>query len=299
MRLKNKVSIITGAAQGIGLATALKFAREGAVVIVCDMKPEAVDAAVTQCRALGAEVSGFAVDVTKREQVDTMVAAVREKHGRIDVLVNNAGITRDARLQKMTLEQFDAVIDVNLRAVFHCAQAVVETMVEQGAGVILNASSVVGLYGNFGQTNYAASKFGVIGFTKTWSRELGPKGVRVNAVAPGFIETPILSTIPDKVIEQMREKVPLRRLGLRRGDRQRLRLPRVGRGRLRQRRGHRGHRRHDGLSRGAPRPARRHAGCGKTARACQRAARAGAGIGDNAAPCLPSSKMPGSSSPAV
>nr|MBP6676517.1 SDR family oxidoreductase [Vitreoscilla sp.] len=128
-------------------------------------------------------------------------------------LVNNAGITRDARLQKMTLEQFDAVIDVNLRGVFHCAQAVADTMVAQGSGAILNASSVVGVYGNFGQTNYAATKFGVIGFTKTWSRELGPKGVRVNAVAPGFIETPILSTIPDKVLDQMRAEVPMRRLG--------------------------------------------------------------------------------------
>ncbi|WP_119152955.1 3-oxoacyl-ACP reductase FabG [Caldimonas tepidiphila] len=214
MRLKNKVSIVTGAAQGIGLATVLKFAREGAIVVVCDLKQDAVDAAVAQCRELGAEALGFALDVTQRAQVDAMVAAVREQYGRIDVLVNNAGITRDARLQKMTEEQFDAVIDVNLRAVFHCAQAVADTMCAQGSGVILNASSVVGIYGNFGQTNYAASKFGVIGFTKTWSRELGPKGVRVNAVAPGFIETPILSTIPDKVIEQMREKVPLRRLGL-------------------------------------------------------------------------------------
>ena len=213
MRLKDKVSIITGAAQGIGLATALKFAREGAVVIVCDMKPDAVDAAVAQCHALGAQAAGFAVNVTDRAAVEAMVAAVKAQFGRIDVLVNNAGITRDARLQKMTTEQFDAVIDVNLRAVFHCAQAVVDTMVEQGSGVILNASSVVGIYGNFGQTNYAASKFGVIGFTKTWSRELGPKGIRVNAVAPGFIETPILATIPDKVLDGMRAEVPLRRLG--------------------------------------------------------------------------------------
>jgi 3-oxoacyl-[acyl-carrier protein] reductase len=213
MRLKNKVSIITGAAQGIGLATALKFAREGAIVIVCDLRQDAVNDAVAQCQALGAVADGYAVNVTDRAAVDAMVAVVKARHGRIDVLVNNAGITKDARLQKMTIEQFDAVIDVNLRAVFHCAQAVADTMVEQGSGVILNASSVVGIYGNFGQTNYAASKFGVIGFTKTWSRELGPKGVRVNAVAPGFIETPILATIPDKVMEQMRHDVPLRRLG--------------------------------------------------------------------------------------
>ena len=182
-RLAGKVSIITGSGQGIGLATALKFAREGAVVVVCDVRQAQVDAAVAQCKALGAQALGLVVDVTQREMVDAMVQRVLKEFGRIDVLVNNAGITQDARLQKMTLEQFDKVIDVNLRGVFHCAQAVADTMVAQGNGVILNASSVVGVYGNFGQTNYAASKFGVIGFTKTWSRELGPKGVRVNAVA--------------------------------------------------------------------------------------------------------------------
>ncbi|MDC6170863.1 3-oxoacyl-ACP reductase FabG [Paucibacter sp. XJ19-41] len=213
MRLQNKIAIVTGAAQGIGLATALKFAREGATVIVCDLKPEGVAAAVAACEAGGGTAQGHTVDVTDRVSVDLMVASVLEEFGRIDVLVNNAGITKDARLQKMTLAQFDAVIDVNLRGVFHCAQAVADTMCAQGAGVILNASSVVGIYGNFGQTNYAAAKFGVIGFTKTWARELGPKGVRVNAVAPGFIETPILSTIPDKVIEQMQAHVPLKRLG--------------------------------------------------------------------------------------
>jgi len=212
-RLEQRVCLITGAAQGIGLATALRFAREGAVVVACDRRADAVAEAVAQCQALGATAEGHALDVTDRAAVDAVVAAVRTRHGRIDVLVNNAGITQDARLQKMTLEQFDRVIDVNLRGVFHCAQAVVDIMVEQGNGVILNASSVVGIYGNYGQTNYAASKFGVIGFTKTWSRELGPKGIRVNAVAPGFIATPILDTIPDKVIGDMASRVPLRRLG--------------------------------------------------------------------------------------
>ncbi|WP_027798099.1 3-oxoacyl-ACP reductase FabG [Paraburkholderia dilworthii] len=213
MRLKGKVAIVTGAAQGIGAATALKFAREGAVVAACDLNAEAVKSVVGACRELGAEAAGLAVDMANRQAVRDMVAKVLQQFGRVDVLVNNAGITRDARLQKMTQEQFDDVIDVNLRGVFHATQAVVDCMIEQQAGVILNASSVVGIYGNYGQTNYAASKFGVIGFTKTWSRELGPKGIRVNAVAPGFIDTPILATVPDEVIEKMRGQVPLRRLG--------------------------------------------------------------------------------------
>ena len=213
MRLKDKVAIVTGAGQGIGAATALKFAREGAVVVVCDLNAEAVAIVESACREAGAQANGYVLDVANREAVVAMIAAVIAQHGRIDVLVNNAGITRDARLQKMTLKQFDDVIDVNLRAVFNTTQAVADIMVEQGSGVVLNASSVVGIYGNYGQTNYAASKFGVIGFTRTWSRELGPKGVRVNAVAPGFVDTPILSTVPEEVLAKMRAQVPLGRLG--------------------------------------------------------------------------------------
>ncbi|MGE5339069.1 MAG: 3-oxoacyl-ACP reductase FabG [Gemmatimonadota bacterium] len=217
MRLKGKVSLITGGAQGIGFATAQKFLDEGSVVAICDLRREAVDAAVNQLKASESgrigRVEGFVVDVTQREQIDAMVDALKTRHGRIDVLVNNAGITMDSRLQKMTEEQFDKVIAVNLKGSYNCARAVVDTMVNQGFGVILNASSVVGIYGNFGQSNYAASKFGVIGFTKTWARELGPKGIRSNAVAPGFIATPILHTIPDKVMAQMTERVPMKRLG--------------------------------------------------------------------------------------
>ena len=211
-RLQGRVCIVTGAAQGIGLATARRFLEDGAIVALCDIRRESVDAAVEALRELGT-VEGFVVDVTRRDQIDAMVSAVHARHGAIDVLVNNAGITLDARLQKMNDEQFDRVIDVNLKGTFNCSRAVADIMVEQGSGVILNASSVVGIYGNFGQTNYAASKFGVIGFVKTWSRELGPKGVRCNAVAPGFIETPILRSIPEKVLHQMKERVPLRRLG--------------------------------------------------------------------------------------
>jgi 3-oxoacyl-[acyl-carrier protein] reductase len=217
MRLKGKVSIVTGGAQGIGLATAHKFLQEGAIVAICDVRQQAVDSALRELRATEpgrtGHVEGFVVDVTRRPQIDAMVESLKLKYGHVDVLVNNAGITLDARLQKMSDEQFDRVLSVNLKGTYNCAQAVVDQMVLQGAGVILNASSVVGIYGNFGQTNYAASKFGVIGFVKTWARELGPKGIRCNAVAPGFIATPILTSIPDKVMAQMTERVPLRRLG--------------------------------------------------------------------------------------
>lgn len=213
MRLNGKVCIITGAANGIGQATARKFAREGAIVIVCDLRADQVDAAVQELLAAGAQARGFVVDVTRRADIDAMVAKVMEAYGRIDALVNNAGITQDARLVKMTEEQFDRVVAVNLKGTYQCAQAVAEIMSAQGSGSIVNASSVVGLYGNFGQTNYAATKAGVIGFAKTWARELGPKGVRVNAVCPGFIGTQILDTIPGKVLEEMANRVPMRRLG--------------------------------------------------------------------------------------
>jgi 3-oxoacyl-[acyl-carrier protein] reductase len=172
-----------------------------------------VQAAVAQVRAAGGQAMGCVVDVTDRAAIDAMVAEVKAAWGRIDILINNAGITKDARLAKMTSAQFDSVIAVNLKGVFECTQAVAELMVTQGSGSIVNASSVVGLYGNFGQTNYAATKAGVIGFTKTWARELGPKGVRVNAVCPGFIRTPILDTVPDAVKQKMVDKVPLGRLG--------------------------------------------------------------------------------------
>ncbi len=213
MRLKNRVAIITGGANGIGRATATRFAEEGAIVIICDLRAAEIDQAVSEIAATGAEAAGYVIDVTKRDTVTAMVNQVRERYRRIDILVNNAGITKDARLIKMSDADFDAVVDVNLKGVFNCTKAVVDTMIEQNSGVILNASSVVGIYGNFGQTNYAAAKFGVIGFTKTWSRELGPKGIRVNAVAPGFIATQILDTIPEKVIKQLEGRVSLGRLG--------------------------------------------------------------------------------------
>jgi 3-oxoacyl-[acyl-carrier protein] reductase len=212
MRLAGKISIITGAGRGIGHATALKFAREGAKVIICDLDQDTVDAAVSDVRSAGGEAHGFVVDVTAPASIQAMVDAVMQRYGRIDVLVNNAGIVQDAQLLKMREDQFDRVIDVNLKGTYNCTKAMAGIMVEQGAGVILNASSIVGLYGNFGQTNYAASKFGVIGMVKTWARELGRKGVRANAVCPGFVETSILSSIPDKVLEALKARVPLGRL---------------------------------------------------------------------------------------
>ena len=213
MRLQNKVSIITGAANGIGLATAKKFTAEGAIVIVCDLEAAQVERAVRELQSAGGMAAGYVVNVTDRASIDAMVADVRNRHGRIDVLINNAGITSDARLVKMTEAQFDAVINVNLKGVFHCTQAVAETMIEQGCGAILNTSSIAGIYGNFGQTNYAASKAGVVAFTKTWARELGPKGVRVNTVCPGAVATHILDTVPETMLDQIKQSCWLRRIG--------------------------------------------------------------------------------------
>jgi 3-oxoacyl-[acyl-carrier protein] reductase len=213
MRLKDKVAIITGSTKGIGMETAKTFAREGAKVVICGTRENAIKEVVEEIKATGAEALGFKVDVSNRTQVNEMVAEVKKAWGKIDILVNNAGITADAMLKKMTEEQFDAVININMKGVFNCAQAVLDTMTEQGGGVILNATSVVGLYGNVGQTNYAAAKWGVIGMTKTWAKELGRKGIRVNAIAPGFIKTPMTETVPEKVLEMMKEKAPLQRLG--------------------------------------------------------------------------------------
>lgn len=213
MRLLDKVSIITGGARGIGEATAKKFASEGAKVVVADLRQEDVDLVVNHIESNGGKAIGLTVDVTNRSSVDKMIEDTIKEFGRLDVIVNNAGITMDATLAKMTEEQWDKVIDVNLKGVYNCGQAAAKIMVDQGSGVILNASSVVGLYGNFGQTNYAATKWGVIGMTKSWAKELGRKGVRSNAVATGFISTPMVMKMPEKVISMMEAKAPLGKLG--------------------------------------------------------------------------------------
>ncbi|MDO8726579.1 MAG: 3-oxoacyl-ACP reductase FabG [Candidatus Methanoperedens sp.] len=212
MRLENKVVVITGAGSGIGKETALLFAKEGAKVVVADVNEKAGEETVEQIRKNG---EGFFIklDVTNREQSKQMAKTTLEKYGKIDVLINNAGIVQDAFVSKMTEQQWDRVIDVNLKGVFNCIQSVVEIMMNQGSGVIINTSSIVGLNGNVGQVNYAATKAGLIGMTKTLAKELGKKGIRVNAVAPGFIATPMTAAVPEKILEMMKEKTPLRRLG--------------------------------------------------------------------------------------
>ena len=208
-RLKNKVAIITGAAKGIGFATVQRFAQEGAIVIMADMNLEAAKGAAAQIP----NAEAYAMNVTDRASIQAVVDQVMQKHGRIDILINNAGITQDARLIKMTEAQFDAVIDVNLKGVFNCTQLIVPHMLEAKSGAIVNASSVVGIYGNFGQTNYSATKFGVIGFTKTWARELGPKGIRVNAICPGFIATEMVKAMPENILQDIERRSWLGRLG--------------------------------------------------------------------------------------
>ena len=209
MRLKDKVAIVTGAAKGIGFATAQRFAQEGAKVMIADVNPDAVKAAVDLIP--GSEA--YVMNVTDRASIEAAVDQIMQRHGRIDILINNAGITQDARLVKMTEAQFDTVIDVNLKGVFNCTQLVVPHMLAAGKGAVVNASSVVGIYGNFGQTNYSATKFGVIGFTKTWARELGSKGIRVNAVCPGFIATEMVKAMPENILQDIERRSWLGRLG--------------------------------------------------------------------------------------
>ncbi|EEG79144.1 3-oxoacyl-ACP reductase FabG [Dethiobacter alkaliphilus] len=213
MRLKDKVAIITGGGSGIGKEGAVLYCKEGAKVVVADFSEENGQKTVAELKDAGFEVSFFKVNVVDGKQVKEMVDFTIEKYGRVDVLVNNAGITQDSMLLKMTDEQFDRVIDINLKGVFNCSREVAAKMIEQGSGRIINTSSVVGVYGNVGQTNYAATKAGVIGMTKSWAKELGPKGITVNAVAPGYIQTEMTKKIPEKLLEMIKEKTPLKRLG--------------------------------------------------------------------------------------
>jgi len=224
-RLKGKVCIITGASGGIGACAAVKFAKEGATVYALDIKQRDLIELCQKCSDYKGKCSGLekeklsgmihqkTVDITKFEMVEKVVAEIIAESKKIDVLVNNAGIVQDATLLKMTEAQFDAVINVNLKGVFNMTKHVARYMVEAQTGSIINTSSIVGVFGNYGQTNYAATKAGLIGMTKTWARELGKKGIRVNAVAPGFTRTEMIEKVPEKVINMLLEKTPLTRLG--------------------------------------------------------------------------------------
>jgi 3-oxoacyl-[acyl-carrier protein] reductase len=219
MRLKDQVALITGGAAGIGKATAKRFVEEGARVVIGDINQKVGEATAEE---LGPEVAFYAVDVTDRPATQRWVDEILERYGRADILINNAGVLRDAALVKVKdgelLKQmpeidFDLVIAVNLKGVFNCTQAVAPTMIRQGSGVILNASSAVGLDGNFGQTNYVATKAGVVGMTKVWARELGRHGIRVNAIAPGLIATEMVMAMPEKILNGMKRRTPVQRLG--------------------------------------------------------------------------------------
>jgi 3-oxoacyl-[acyl-carrier protein] reductase len=211
MRLKDKVCIVTGAGSGIGKAIAIKMAKEGAALALCDVDEAGLRASEAEVKALDAKARLYKANVTIRAEIDAMAKDVAASFGRIDCMVANAGILRDAQLYKMTDEQWESVIAVNLKGVFNCARAVAETMMAQHSGVILVTSSTAGLYGNFGQTNYAATKAGVIGMVKTWAKELGRKGVRAVAVCPGMVDTPILASMPEKIIEAAKQRIPLGR----------------------------------------------------------------------------------------
>ena len=213
MTLNGKVIVVTGGAQGIGLAIARRCAQDGARVALWDLRADVVDAALAGLRAeVAADAFGCVVDVSDMASVQAAAAATLAHFGRLDGLVNNAGIVADAQLRKMSEAQWDRVIDVNLKGVFNCGRATVEALIES-RGAIVNISSIVGLSGNFGQTNYAAAKAGVLGMTRTWTRELGPKGVRCNAVCPGFVATAIVKDIPQHVIDEMVKAIPQGRMG--------------------------------------------------------------------------------------
>ena len=205
-RLEGKVAVVTGGAQGIGRCICETFAKEGAQVIAVDM---------SEMDYTCENVTGYKLNVTKRDEIEKFIKDAVEKYGHIDVLVNNAGITRDALIHKMTEDMWDVVIDVNLKGVFNLTQAIAPLMIEQKKGSIVNISSVVGEYGNIGQSNYAATKAGVIALAKTWAKEFSRKGeaVRVNSVAPGYVNTDMMKTVPDKVLDPIRAKTMLGRLG--------------------------------------------------------------------------------------
>jgi len=211
--LIGKVALVTGAAQGIGKAIALLLARHGADLVVWDINLEKAEETAKEIEVLGRRAIAMKVDVASLDHVERMVEAILEKLGQIDILVNNAGITRDKLILRMTEEDWDAVLNINLKGTFNCTKTVVRHMSKQRSGKIVSIASVVGEMGNAGQANYAASKAGVIGFTKTIAREFAGRGINVNAIAPGYIETPMTDVLPEKVKEELRRLIPMERLG--------------------------------------------------------------------------------------
>ncbi len=214
MILNGRVAIITGAAQGIGKAVAIKFAKEGADIVVSDINLDLAEATAREIEQLGRKSLALKVDVSKPDETEKMAEDVLKAFGRIDILVNNAGITRDTLLMRMKKEDWDLVLNVNLSGTFNCAKAVVKHMVKARSGKIINISSVVGLMGNAGQVNYSSSKAGVIGFTKSLARELASRSINVNAIAPGFIDTDMTKVLPEKERQLLVNQIPLSRLGL-------------------------------------------------------------------------------------
>lgn len=213
MRLQYKTVVITGGANGIGAVAAKLFGKNGAQIAIVDFDKKAGEAKAQQLHELGIEAAFFQADVSDSENVKEMATKVIEQFGKVDILINNAGITKDAMMLKLEVDDFKQVIDVNLTGVFNCTQAFLPTMLSQGKGKIINTSSIAGTGGNVGQTNYAAAKAGVIGMTRTWAKEFGRQGINVNAVAPGFIETDMIDTIPEKILGQIKMMTPYTRLG--------------------------------------------------------------------------------------
>jgi len=207
------VALVTGAAQGIGKAVALLLARNGADIVVSDINLEKAEETAKEVQVLGRKALAIKVDVAKSNDVDKMVQAILAQFGHIDILINNAGIARDKLILRMTEEDWDVVLNINLKGTFNCTKAVVRHMSKQKSGKIVNIASVVGEMGNAGQGNYAASKAGVIGFTKTIAREFAQRGINVNVIAPGYIETPMTEALPDKVKEDLKRLIPMDRLG--------------------------------------------------------------------------------------
>ena len=213
MRLKDKVALITGGARGIGRAIAMTFAREGANIVVADVNLEIAQQTVLEIEGLGRKAMALAMDVTNYEMVEEGINKILDKMGKVDILVNNAGITKDNLLLRMSLADWDAVINVNLKGTFNCIKAVTRPMIKQRSGRIISIASIIGLMGNPGQANYAASKAGIIALTKTVAKELASRNINANAVAPGFIQTEMTAKLSEEIKKKMQEAIPLGTLG--------------------------------------------------------------------------------------